>query len=198
MALSPEFNRFCQDWRQKANAYRTDDTRQCFDKFFTPYVLFNRLYAEATFTLARRRPILQRRIARATGFPDPQAATSSYLIEYLTARTLVLAIAANQEANNALEAVKGFIRAHTFYIRLDKVTGNRRPAEDDRLLVASVESRSANEKATAILETIYQVRCNMFHGHKGFQPVQRDLLRPIIILLETVINVTDQKLRAEP
>ena len=78
-----------------------------------------------------------------------------------------------------------------------KVTGNRRPAEDAKLLT-ELESRDTNEKATAILDTIYQVRCNMFHGHKGFQGVQRGLLQPMIVLLETVINVTEQKLIAEP
>jgi hypothetical protein len=68
------------------------------------------------------------------------------------------------------------------------MTGERKPEADRELLVA-LESRSANRRAHAILEALYAIRCNMFHGHKGFEPIQLELLRPAILLLQSTINV---------
>ena len=37
--------------------------------------------------------------------------------------------------------------------------------------------------------TLYAIGCNMFHGHKGFEPIQLELLKPAILLLKSTINV---------
>jgi hypothetical protein len=73
------------------------------------------------------------------------------------------------------------------------MTGARRPAAD-RELLAALDSRSRNRRALAALEVLYAIRCNMFHGHKGFEPIQLELLRPTILLLESTINVLYQAL----
>jgi hypothetical protein len=54
MALSPELATFCRNWLTKAEAYSSEEIGGAFDQFFRLYVAFNRLYAEATFRLARR------------------------------------------------------------------------------------------------------------------------------------------------
>jgi hypothetical protein len=38
----------------------------------------------------------------------------------------------------------------------------------------------------------------MFHGHKGFEPIQLELLRPAIALLDSTINVLYKALDADP
>lgn len=48
MPLSPQLRNFCDSWRRKAAAYAVDDLGDAFDRFFTSYVVFNRLYVEAT------------------------------------------------------------------------------------------------------------------------------------------------------
>ena len=54
MALSLELRNFCESWREKSAAYSLDDLGGAFDRFFTSYVVFNRLYVETTHRLARR------------------------------------------------------------------------------------------------------------------------------------------------
>jgi hypothetical protein len=68
------------------------------------------------------------------------------------------------------------------------MSGERRP-DADRELLAALESRSRNRRAHAVLEALYAIRCNMFHGHKGFEPIQLELLKPAILLLQSTINV---------
>jgi hypothetical protein len=76
MALSFEFTEFVRNWERKANEYDTSDLGNCFDKFFTLYVAFNRIYAEATFTLARNGKI---QLNNDRPFPDKKAATAYFL-----------------------------------------------------------------------------------------------------------------------
>jgi hypothetical protein len=78
MSLSAEVITFVQNWRAKAETYADDEIRGAFDRFFTLYVTFNRLYAEATFRLARRGQLkLKQR------FPDsmPPKSTSCNFVE---------------------------------------------------------------------------------------------------------------------
>jgi hypothetical protein len=64
-----------------------------------------------------------------------------------------------------------------FALKLDPVTGARRPEEDANLL-------GSTRRAKAVLEALYAVRCNMFHGRKGFRPIRLELLQPAIVVLE--------------
>ena len=70
--LSLEFQEFFQKWIEKADQYGTAEIRELFDKFFTLYVLYNRIYAEATFEHARNGGI---DLTHQRFFPDSKAAT---------------------------------------------------------------------------------------------------------------------------
>ena len=192
MALSPEFTEFYSSWMAKARSYSASDAKQCFDKFFTLYVLFNRLYAEATFRLARNEQI---RLANRDRFPDAQAA-KEYLLQYLGARNLLQALNANDVSVCALGSLRRHLREGNFALKLDMVTGAQRPTEDAGLL-QRLESANQNTQAGAILEAIYAVRCNLFHGHKGYNPVQIELLQPMIDILEMIIENTYKKLQSD-
>ncbi len=186
MALSPELAGFCQSWRTKAEACG-DDLHGCFDKFFTLYVVFNRLYAEATFRLARRG-----RITLRDRFPDAQGA-QDYVLQYCGATRLTAAWQDSPITASALTEIAAHLRARRFALKLDMITGARRP-DADRDLLAAMESRGRNRRAKAYLEALYAIRCNMFHGHKGFARIQIQLLRPALVLLEGTIDVLRQTL----
>jgi hypothetical protein len=46
--------RFCNNWLEKARNYNTDNLADCFDKFATTYVVFNRVNTEVGFFIRRR------------------------------------------------------------------------------------------------------------------------------------------------
>jgi hypothetical protein len=186
MALSPELATFCEHWRTKANEY-DGGVGAAFDKFFTLYVVFNRLYAEATFRLARRGDVRLR-----DRFPDSQGA-QEYVLQFCGATRLVDAWQENPQAREALRQIACNLRTGQFALKLDMVTGARRPASDQDLL-KRMESRNRNERAKAGLEALYAIRCNMFHGHKGFDQIQLALLRPALVLLESTIDILQHAL----
>ncbi len=189
MSISPELEKFYGNWMSKADGYIAQETKEYFDEFFTLYVLFNRLYAEATFRLARNDQVqLQNR----NSFPDSNAA-QEYLLQYLSARTVCLEIDNNSGAHKALNDICSLLRRGDFAFKLDMVTGEVQPEKDGELL-KQLESTNKGIKAKAVLETIYSIRCNLFHGHKGFTSVQEEILRPMNLLLRTIINITYKRL----
>ena len=176
MPVNPEFSRFIQSWQQKAQDIALTDLNAYFDRFFTLYVVYNRLYAEATFILARTG---QPNLSRRTSFPDKEAATS-YISQFLGSGALLEALDTDLHVKQALNTIEEHIETNDFSIKLNMVTGDRHRAKDQELLTA-LRSPERNARATAILETIYAVRCNMFHGHKEFHPIQTGILAPIIV-----------------
>jgi len=190
MTLSPEFLNFVSSWQRKAEEYNTNDVSGCFDKFFTLYVTFNRIYAEATFSLARQSQI---KIEKRDSFPDAQAAIA-YILQFLGAEHFVSEIMADDNSVAALGKIMQLIRDERFYVKLDMVTGKRQRDRDLKLL-ADLESENLATKSRAILETIYSIRCNMFHGHKGFNEMQIEILQPVIILLKKTITIALDKLQ---
>lgn len=189
MPLSPEFEEFYQSWLQKADEYSSNEIKECFDKFFTLFVIYNQLYAEATFVLARKNLI---NISSRTSFPDSTAA-KTYVLQYVKSNFLIQNLENDNDVLSAIQTIKNLISHERFHIKLDMVTGNGQ-REKDLELLKSLNSNSKNKRAQAILDFLYSIRCNMFHAHKGFHRVQLDLLRPSIVILGKIIALLHNKL----
>jgi hypothetical protein len=187
--LNPEFTHFCDNWLKKARANSGKTLEEHFDKFFTLYVVYNRAYAESTFWLSRNKQI---NIEKRTSFPDAEGATS-YVLKFVTATRFLAAINTSPKCCSAIDEVCCFIKEGRFSIKLDMIYGQPQ-REKDLVLLEDLQSENANKRAHAVLDFIYSVRCNTFHGHKGFHPIQIDVLRPVSILLEKTIEIVLQVL----
>ena len=192
MAVTHEFEQFYVRWIAKANRYTMNTLGDCFDKFFTLFVTYNRLYVSATFLLRQRDPAMAKKW---TSFPDGKAATD-YVLQYISSSEFMKKIEENQEVVNAIVRIMDLIQRERFYIKLDMVTGDRQRNKDLELLKA-LGSRSRNTRAKAILQVLYNIRCNMFHAHKALHPVQMDLLRPAIVVLQEVVRMLHDKMASE-
>lgn len=87
----------------------------------------------------------------------------------------------------AIPEIAEHLREHRYALKLNPVTGGRRPARD-RALAKALESHERDRRARGVLEALYAVRCNMFHGRKAFEALQLPLLRPAISLLESTVE----------
>ncbi len=189
MSVNPEFENFINSWLEKAQHIQLSDLSSHFDRFFTLYVVYNRLYAETTFILARKGSL---NLEKRTSFPDREAATS-YVCKFFGSSNLIQALENDLSVRDALRSIEKLIDCDNFSIKLNMVTGARQREKDEELL-ARLRSNECNKKAEAILETIYSIRCNMFHGHKGFELVQTEILAPVIIILEKLIILLRAKM----
>lgn len=178
--LSSEFEHFIANWLDKAAKYSELSTENCYDKFFTLFIVFNRLYAEATFELARRKKIT---LPPNRPLPDKKGATE-YTLEIIGLDTFK-SLYTERLAHNVME-IAALIENERFFIKLGAPDGIRQP-EKDQALLADLRS-SGRKQALAILDVIYTVRCNLFHGHKAFHPIQTELLQPVIAILISLIE----------
>ncbi|MDO8577805.1 MAG: hypothetical protein Q7R50_01335 [Dehalococcoidales bacterium] len=60
-----------------------------------------------------------------------------------------------------------------------------------------MKSNVPERSVAAILDTIYSIRCNLFHGHKGYDAIQIQLLVPVTVLLEKVVTALYEKLNVQ-
>lgn len=184
LIMEKQLEEFSQRWINKADNIQGEDMNVLFDKFFSLYIVYNKLYTEVTHTLSNEGKI---NLNNGGSFPDQNAATS-YVIQYLGCNNLRERIEGEENMTNNFEALEMILEHHLFNICLNPVTGHPNHRKD-RELLAKIRSNSCNEKFTSILEFIYQVRCNMFHGRKGYEPVQEIVLQPVVQILDKVVKV---------
>lgn len=197
MALNQQFKDLCARWREKAKMYDTgdeSDISEIFDKFFSLYVAYNALYAQAYSYLGEKSRSRGEDGYKAEGkskFPDEEAATNS-ILEIIGADKFVSILENNETTRLALNQLRNVMDSNNFSICLHPVSGKPRSENDkkinDNILRQSLNGRNSNKKGNAILQVIYQIRCNMFHGRKGVAPIQKELLLPIITILEKVVD----------
>jgi hypothetical protein len=191
MQFHPDFAEFLMAWKTKADSYDSQTLAGMYDKFFTLFVIYNRLYAMATFCLwseGEDEPNSD------NAFPDTKAATQN-LACFLGPSKLMRQILGDQVTGDALQRLQEFLRTHEFHFKLKLPYADADNKADERLLRAMQSSEDCR-KARAMLELLHCVRCNMFHGSKSFHPVQEAVLRPITVILEKVIQLTVQELRS--
>jgi hypothetical protein len=188
MALSRQLKEFHSRWMAKARHRGQPSLRQSFDRFFTLYVVFNSLYVEVTFRLASQGCV---KIENRNRFPDSEAA-QEYVVQFLGAGHLLQELNNEPASQAALESIKTHVCGGSFFFKLNMMTGEAQPDEDADLC-HRLTSTNRNAQASAILETLYAIRCNMFHGRKGFNPVQQDLLDPLNVVLERIIEILYMK-----
>jgi hypothetical protein len=189
MALHPHVGDFYTEWLAKADNYQDESLSDYFNKAFSLFTLYNKLYAEATFTLARANEIT---INEQRGFPDRKGATH-YAPKFLGHNNLLNLFNDDQDCQQSILELIEHIENERFFIKLSMPYGERQP-EKDRQLVQDMRSTGAIKKVEAVLGLIYSVRCNMFHGNKQFDQVQIALLKPVTIILRKVIVQLYEKL----
>lgn len=172
--------RFCERWIDKADAYRSNDLEDLFDRFFTLFVAYNRFYSAAA---ELHRATLDPRQAQLL-LGDRREATTvmARLIRqsrFANAMNETPAIAA------ACQTISTLLHNHHFF--LHSIRGTKEP---DLARDAKLAYGLGKHSLMSVLECLYQIRCNIFHGEKEFAPRQAELLAPAITLLEAIVSLS--------
>lgn len=187
--MNQQLQEFCRRWMLKADEAEGDNIKNMFDKFFSLFVVYNRLYVEATLILNNQGDL---NLNPDSSFPDKNASTA-YLLQYYGCRELKNQLETKNYYTEHFNSLKNIIQNRLFNVCLNPVTGNSN-REKDLLLLSNLNSNNCNEQMLGVLEFIYQVRCNMFHGRKGYEPVQELLLEPTLFFLNEITNLLFEKL----
>ena len=153
---------FMRRWRNKSTGYDYTRVEDCFDGFFTAFVLYNFLYDL---------------ICEYDPAHSPQAGDRTRATEVVLSFLGSNAIATNSHLRLSADSIRQLVENGTFYLR-----GNAWDAEK----VSGLASNDSQIWANALLYILYQIRCNIFHGRKSLQPQQKRILVPSITALETL------------
>ncbi len=169
--------RFCERWLRKAAQYKSSRLDGAFDKFFTLFVAFNRLYVHAVqiagYHAGQRDPGDR---AMATQL-FPQAIGHEILWQKLVKGKGI----ADVQTLAKLIGPDG-----PFFVTFSARRNTPQPEMDANLRRRLLDD-SPRIAVEAVLEYLYGVRCNMFHGRKGLEPRQLELLRPCLRCLERIV-----------
>jgi len=157
------------------------------------FIVYNRLYAELALSWARTGRIILR--SRNPSVPDAQAA-KRYVHSYLGTNHIWSSFQDDDQCKWAVGIICKLLENQVFVIKLDRLSGEPRPEEDKKLL-ENLRSENRYRKVVALLDTIYSIRCNMFHGHKGFDSVQTELLVPVNLLLDKLTALLYERLSSD-
>lgn len=174
---------FCDYWLASASNFNDSELKDAFNKFFTLYVVYNRLYTEAGFTLNKK-----------SSLSDKTGATDDVL-RYLGAKNIKNAFLSDKNCVQAINDLIDILESGEFIINLDK-NGNLNQTEDESLLI-DMKSSNCNTSTKAITKYIYAIRNNIFHGQKGHEEDQLKILVSLNILLNKLIYMLISKLIPE-
>ena len=170
MKISPHTLVFSEQWREKGRNYLFDhNPANYFDRFFTAFVLYNCLYNEINRICYLR---LERDKNKAV------AAAKAFLTSE--------AILAELTVKSCSDEILNLIQRKEFYIWKEQSDYQSEP-------VMKLSSPNPNEHIDGLLEIIYGVRCNMFHGEKEFLGNQKIILKPCICIIEKLNDLIIQK-----
>jgi hypothetical protein len=174
---------FCRHWLEKAAQYDATRLEDAFDKFFTLFVAFNRLYFYAA-QVAGQPNVGDRRMATRL---FPEVVGHDLLWQRLT----------DNGGEADIRTLQGLIGPDgSFFLISRDADPDANDPERDNELRRLLGSKSHRVVVEAVLEFVYQVRCNMFHGAKGFENRQLQLLQPCLWCLDRVIAVGLEKVSA--
>lgn len=176
---------FCDRWIAKADTYRCDNLDDLFDRFFTLFVSYNRLYS-ASAELYRATRNSRQQIM----FQGDRREATTVMARLIKQPRFTDVVWVNPVIANSCTTIAELLLNRQFF--LHSVRGTRAPdhARDARL-AAGLQKHSLLE----VLECLYQIRCNIFHGEKEFAPRQARLLVPAIALLEAIVRLSRTVLR---
>jgi hypothetical protein len=173
--LSRNLVYFYNNWTIKAQAMETDSLSNIYDKYITLFIIYNNLYnAIPTELISQGIPV-------PSGLNDNKSATK-LVADFLTPE-LILSNLSRNNNDTDITALIQLINDESFYIKL--YYGQRQRNEDLKIL-ANLRSDKPSSKAIAVLQVVYYIRCNIFHGHKDFLEYQRQLIQPLINILTTL------------
>ncbi|WP_443945089.1 hypothetical protein ACJVDH_19560 [Pedobacter sp. AW1-32] len=176
--LSDNFIGFYNNWLQKFNDIQGQNLSSLFDRYITLFIIYNSLYTQVPLTL------IQRGTPVKANMNDKELAIRS-VIKILGAPQLIQELIRKGSNDDILRLIN-LIEGEQFYINLHYGTRQR---NEDLLILNKLRSTNLSQKAVGILDIVYNVRCNLVHGHKDFVEPQRELLEPLIAILKNLNEI---------
>jgi hypothetical protein len=127
--------------------------------------------------------------------PDSLAA-KKYVHEYLGTDLIWNCLQNDRSSIEAVRKIRVLLENDVFMIKLDRLNGQP-IQEGNYVLLQNLISENPRIRVAALLDIIYSIRCNMFHGHKDFETIQAEILIPVTIILNKLTFLLYEKMEQD-
>lgn len=183
--IKASFDEFYNSWwNDKCLNYKNEKLSDYYDIFFSRFVTFNSLYNTIVFTKEnvgllkrkynKKKKLIERGDKEKAVTLMSKELSDSELDKLFRTNEFICSI---DVLVDILENTK-FVITHK--------AGQQVPS-DDLLILAKLKSIKNRERFLGILELLYNIRCNLFHGSKGYEHNQIILLKPINEILLHIV-----------
>jgi hypothetical protein len=182
-----QLEQFCIRWQTKVDTYGDSNLEDIFDKFTSLYIVFNKLYRTLETLLLEKNELasiqgLKFRSRKKNELSDNNAATV-FVANYLkdNAENII------SELTNEIKIYIDIIENNRFHFDIKSELTIENKNKNDIMVLNDLRQNNPIIKFTGLLTILYRIRCNLFHGTKGFFNEQQKVLNPAINSL-TIIN----------
>lgn len=171
-------------WNDKCLNYKGGRLSDYYDIFFSRFVTFNSLYNTVIYS-KERFGLLEMKIGKRNKIierSDKEKAIN-LMAKQFSPSDLCLLFQKSEVITNVNKLINIFDSKR--FVIIHK-SGQQVP-EDDLLLLAKLKHKDKRQKILGILELLYNVRCNLFHGSKGYEHEQIELLEPLNEIIFSIV-----------
>ncbi len=184
IGIKENYNVFYNSWwNDKCLSYSGDTLANYYDIFISRYVVYNSLY-NIILTTKEKFGLIKPK-GKNSEWKDFEKATTEILNQL--SPSIIDFFFSDYTVSNYLTEIINLIVSKQFAICH---TLGKPNYEKDIVLVNELRSNIKKEKVLGILKLIYSVRCNLFHGSKGYETNQIALLKPLNHIIYELVSRT--------
>ena len=192
-----QLEQFYARWQTKVDTYGISNLEDVYDKFSSQYIIFNSLYRTLEAILLEKNKLtsiqgLKFRSKKKNEVFDSNAATvlvANYLDD--SSANIIAKL------TNEIQIYIDIIENNRFHFDIKSELTSENKNKNDILALKELRHGNSTSKLTSLLTILYRIRCNLFHGTKGFFNEEREVLIPAINSLSVINSILLNAIKQE-
>ena len=197
---------FCEGWMEMVSKNNpSNGLDKCFYHFFASFVIYNCIYNFCYKDEKEKNKMLSSQMLQQVPQTPKQNKDKKktegdryraicFMTEYAYKNNFINNILEN--SRDDISTIKSLWLSNAFYV-LNKDDNGEICEQERKLKQTLSSSNDDSEIFRTILELIYKVRCNMFHGDKEHTHNQITILNPLCRILDNINSIVLEKLHKD-
>ncbi len=184
-----QFTRFYKPWwNEKCKDYKGESLTDHYDLFFSRFVTYNALYNVIVRTKERTGELKKdkSRKGKIMERGDRKKAIDCMVIELSEELSVLKNFFTQPEVITNVEIIEEMLDKEGFGVSFK---GGEHSSENDKEILDNLKSNNLEKRIEGVLTFLYEVRCNLFHGEKGYENQQSQVLKTLNVILEKIVEI---------
>ncbi len=178
-----QFTEFHERWNEKCKGLYKYETFDFYDLSFLD--LYNALYNVIVRTKERIDKITMEK-------GDRKKAINCMVMELSEELSVLENFFIQPEIITNVERIVEMLEQEEFGVSFKD---GEHSSENDKKISANLKSANLKKRIEGVLTFLYEVRCNLFHGDKGYENQQIQVLETLNVLLEKIVEILFNRFR---